>query len=109
MFFFEKKLSKCLYGNLPYIIFVLSITKKTHNMNSQIFTTDAETINNHFSVFEIDLDTMFDSGECSPEDEVVVNIEEDYVSVRFAQGGHLIDPGKDADLVKKIMAIADQL
>lgn len=78
-------------------------------MNSQIFTTDAETINNHFSVFEIDLDAMFDSGECSPEDEVVVNIEEDYVSVRFAQGGHLIDPGQDADLAKKIVAIADQL
>jgi len=96
---------------MPYYIFVLSITrKKTQNMNnSQIFVTDAETINNNFSTFEIDLDTMFDAGECSPEDEVIVSIEEDYVSVRFAQGGHLIDPGQDAVLAQKIKAIADQL
>ena len=94
---------------MTYSIFVLSITKKTHNMNSQIFTTDAETINNHFSVFEIDLDTMFAAGECAPDDEVIINIEGDNVAIRFAQGGHLIDPGKDAVLAQKITAIADQL
>ena len=75
----------------------------------EIFTTNAEAINNNHDTFQIDLDTMFDSGECSPEDEVIVSVEGDHVSVRFAQGGHLIDPGKDAVMAEKIMAIADHL
>ena len=78
-------------------------------MNSQLIITDAETINNNFSTFEIDFDAMFAAGECAPDDEVIINIEGDNVAIRFAQGGHLIDPGKDAVLAQKITAIADQL
>lgn len=64
--------------------------------------SDAQTVNSTYNVHQIDLDDMLHNGECQPEDEIIFEVNGSEAKVYFKNGGHLIDPGKDAELAKSI-------
>lgn len=60
--------------------------------------SDAETVNKSYTLLKIDLDTMLYNGECEPNDEIIFHVNGLNVEGYFKNGGHLFDPGKDAEL-----------
>ena len=71
-------------------------------MKEFIITSNAETVNSTYNVHQIDLNTMLHNGECQPEDEIIFSVKGDNVACRFKNGGHIIDPGKDAELAESL-------
>ncbi|MCB0541892.1 MAG: hypothetical protein KDC70_00155 [Saprospiraceae bacterium] len=67
-------------------------------------TSNADTVNRTYSVHQIDLDTMLHNGECQPEDEIIFEVNGSEVKAYFRNGGHIIDPGKDAELAAALIA-----
>lgn len=72
-------------------------------------TSDAETVNATYEIHQIDLDTMLHNGKCQPDDEIIFEVAGNEVKAYFRDGGHIIDPGTDAELAKALAANRQKL
>lgn len=67
-------------------------------------TSDAATVNATYEIHQIDLSQMLHNGECQPSDEIVFDVDGNDVKAYFKNGGHIVDPGTDADLAAALTA-----
>ena len=72
-------------------------------------TSNVETVNNTFTIHQIDLNDMIHNGECENDDEIIFKVDGENVSVSFVNGNHIIEPGADKQLANAIVRHRDAL